>query len=256
MEKLKNMPTWSFLILMFIFYFLLYCLFKMVLIFSLDYYGATNDKSYLKENTLEIKKYSIDDIKDTNYIHNDNFVVNVKKTDDFIFNEEYSDDFSNFRGYLYTYGADERAYLVVGEACSTLDRFTSDDNYFLSLSHFPYYYSETLRKYFLSKHDINNDIDLIKYLRSREKFYSNFFTPIIKAKENFYFNIMEENLPDLTEITYITGDYDGYILGTNNFKQAIIYQDGKHYFISFSNLDYFDDEKIVDIIKSIIITKN
>ena len=105
------------------------------------------------------------------------------------------------------------------------------------------------------KYNIDNDVDLIKFIRNRKKKDCSFITPVTSIKENYFFNYIETVLPDLDTITYLEGDLEGYMFETDNYKQACIIKDDKLYCITFYKLNYFDDEKIQDILNSLIIEK-
>ena len=74
-------------------------------------------------------------------------------------------------------------------------------------------------------------------------------------KENYILNILKTNLlPTLKSITFIDGDYNGYILNlSSDMKQVNIDYNGRIYYLLFIKLDYFNDKKIKDLLESIII---
>ena len=90
----------------------------------------------------------------------------------------------------------------------------------------------------LEKNKINNDIELFKYLEKQKDIKNNIFT---SAKE-------------MDSITLINGDYQGYIFNLkNNMKEVSILKNGKRYVFMFLNTTYFTDEKINDLLNTIVI---
>ena len=127
------------------------------------------------------------------------------------------------------------------------------DNVYYEFNYFPLYISNVLEKFYLKKYDIKNDIDLIKHIRERKKVECNFFTPIFKIKENYFFNYIETSLPPIDKITYIEGDLEGYIFEMDNYKQVCIIKNGMIYNLTFFKLDYFTDDVIEDVLRSVVI---
>ena len=96
------------------------------------------------------------------------------------------------------------------------------------------------RKEILKKHNINNDIDLIKYLSNRKILKPNIFTSVKQMKDDYFFNylIMLE-FPKVYQIKLIEGIYNGYILdcGDGVFEVNVI-KDNKTYYFVFMGKDY------------------
>jgi hypothetical protein len=136
-----------------------------------------------------------------------------------------------------------------------IKNYRDESSSYYEFNHFPFYISNLSREYYLDKHNINDDVDLIKFIRERKKANVRFTTPIVKIKENYFFNFVETNLPSLDNVTYIEGDYRGYMLETDTFKQACIVKKDKLYCLTFYKFDYFTDDMINDIIRSLIIEK-
>ena len=243
--------NWSFILKLLCFYIVLFVLFKFGIFYISDSYmnNEITDKTYGIGDVITSTKYSKEQIKETDYVKFENFKVK-NYIDDF----ELDDSDNNYKYYVNS-NMDKNTAFMIGifpTNISYINNYNSDSIY-VELNHFPIYISKTSRNKFLEKHDINNDVDLIKYIRSREKQKCNVFTPTTKIKEEYFFNFIEYNLPDLDGISYIEGDREGYILVDDDMKQISLIEDDQLYVIRVYNLEYFNDEVILDIINSAVI---
>jgi len=112
-----------------------------------------------------------------------------------------------------------------------------------------------MKKYF-SKHDIVNDVDLVKYLANEagnEKV--SMFSSYGKMKDNYVtLELAKRILNTDTEISLLSGNYIGYVYSPNsNVKEVDINYSGKKYIIQFLNLEYFTEDLIYDILNSLVI---
>lgn len=246
-----------FLIFALVFYIMLYIFLKLIIVFTQDLYmdNTVYDKKYSIGKVLKIKSYTEEEKEKTDYFVNtsNRYTVKIKN---YLNNFEAGDADDYYEYYLlYNDESKVEAAFMIGQFNTQLyniNNYSEASNYY-EFNHFPQYISNILRKSFIKKHNINNDIDLIKYIREREKIKCNFFTPIITIKENYFFNFVETNLPDLERITYIEGDLEGYMYETESYKQACIIKDNKIYCLTFYKLGYFTDDIIKDVLQSLVI---
>ena len=246
-------------VLLVIFYLFIYTALKLILVYYQDLFMSNEvyDREYGIGDVLTINSYSKEEKKDTDYFESKskNFSMKVKN----YFNDFEAGDFdTNYEYYmLYDDNNQVEAAFMMGQFDTQLSSINSLDrnSLYYEFNYFPLYISTFLRNRFLKKYDINDDVDLIKYIRSRKKINCDFFTPITSIKENYFYNFIETVLPDLDKVTYIEGDLHGYMYEADSYKQACIIKDDKMYCLTFSKLDYFDDEKIKDILESLVIEK-
>lgn len=246
--------------LIIIFYIILYIILKLIIVYYQDLYmdNTIFDRKYQKEKILNVKSYSEEQRMRTDYFSSKstNYKIKIKN---YFNNFEIGDTDSNYEYHiLYNENDNENSpAIMLGQFDSQISNTTNNtvDSIYYEFNYFPLYISHYLRNYFLKKNNIQNDKDLIKYLRKREKKECTFTTPIINIKEEFFFNFIETSYPSLENITYIEGDLDGYINEFDNYKQACIIKDNKLYCITFFNLDYFTNDIIKDILNSLIIEK-
>ena len=111
------------------------------------------------------------------------------------------------------------------------------------------------KKSYFNKYDIEDEVDLIKYIRTREKKTSNLFTPIYTIKERYFFYLIENNIPNInSSFKYIEGTYKGYVYRTYNMVYYVFdVGNGEIRFLTLYNLDYFTDEKINEILSNLVI---
>ena len=249
----EKMSRSTFLVIVFIAFFFLYLLLKGFIVFTHDLFmnNEVYKKNYVSGKILKIKtnnnvgKYLVPNAKD----------LTLKVVDKFEgFEPDYVSD--NYETYtLYNENNVAEATFTIGVYDTQLSLINNydEESYYYEFNHFPLYISDILRNKFLEKYNIENDVDLIKHIRSRDKKEGNIFTSVVSIKENYFFNYIELILPPLENITYLEGDLEGYILGNDNYKRAFIVKDDKLYCFSFSNLDYFNDNEIKSILESIII---
>ncbi len=108
---------------------------------------------------------------------------------------------------------------------------------------------------FLDENNINSDIELFSYLQENKNNKNNIFTSIKHMKENYILNfLVAVALPEISSVTLIDGDYDGYIFNLKgDFKEVSIIKNNKRYIFTFLKLDYFTDEYIKEILNTIVI---
>ena len=249
----------TFIVLIVLFYLFIYIGLKLIIVYCQDLFMSNEvyDKEYGIGKVITINSYSAEQRNSTNYFSNksDSFKIKVKNYfDDF----ELGDADYNYEYYM-LYDDENRisAAFMLGQfdtQLTNIDKLDKDSPYY-EFNYFPLYISTFLRNRYLNKYDIKNDVDLIKFIRSRKKINCTFITPITTLKENYFFNYIETVLPDLDNITYLEGDLEGYMFEDGSYKQACIIKDNKLYCLTFIKSEFFDDEKIQDILNSVIIEK-
>lgn len=107
---------------------------------------------------------------------------------------------------------------------------------------------------FLKENNINNDIELLKYLEKNKNKKNSIFTSVKQMKKNYGIQFLASiMLPKADNITLIKGDYEGYIFNMENMKEVSLLKDGKRYVFMFINTDYFTDEYVKDILNTLVI---
>lgn len=255
-EKLSKRKM---IILVIILYIALYVGFKSVIVYYQDLYMSNDiyNVKYSDDKTINISSYTREQVNETTYFSNKSDVYKMK-VKNYFDGFEAGDSDTNYEYYmLYDENEKVKAAFMMGQfdtEVKKIDLMDKSSQYY-EFNYFPQYISTYLRDKFLSKHNINNDVDLIKYIRQRKKLNCTFITPIITIKENYFFNFIEATLPDISNITYIDGDIEGYIVEEADYKMACIIKDDKLYCLTFFKLDYFNDDIIKDTLKSLIIEK-
>lgn len=257
MENKMSRP--KFIILITVFYILLYVLLKVFILYAQDLYmkNEVYDTTYNIGKVLKINSYTEQEKNDTKYFYSNqaSYKLGVK---DYFSEFESGDSDSNYEYYLlYDESNNILAAFMMGQFETQMHNINTLDetSNYSEFNHFPLYISTILRKHFLNKNNIHNDIDLIKHIRKRERLDCKFTTPIVDIKENYFFNFVETMFPDLKNITYIEGDIEGYMYEGDNYKQVCILENNKLYCLTFYKLDYFTDDIIKDVIRSLIIEK-
>ena len=253
----NKMSRPKFLILVTIFYILLYVVLKLFLVYTQDLFmdNEVYEKQYNIGKVLKINSYTEEEKNTTDYFESSGKTYNIK-IKNYFDGFEAGDKDENYEYHLlYDNENNFTAAFMMGQFETQMYSIKNYDesSYYYEFNHFPLYISNLLRDHYLKKHNITNDVELIKYIRERKKEDGKFLTPIIKIKENYFFNFVETNLPSLDNITYIEGDLTGYMYETDTFKQACIIKDNKLYCLTFYKLDYFTDEIIEDVLRSLII---
>lgn len=247
----------KFIIIMIALYIILYVVLKLFIVFTQDLYmkNEVTDKTYGIGSVLQITSYTEEEKANTTYFESTSSDLSIKVKDYFQGFEEGDKDNNYEYHMLYEEDNTIKAVFMMGKFKSQIYNINdfNEDNYYYEFNHFPLYISKLAKEYYIKKNNIKNDVDLIKYIRSRKKEDCNFFTPIIKIKENYFFNFVETSLPSLDSVTYLEGDIEGYIYEATNFKQACILKEDDLYCLTFFKLDYFNDDIIKDVLRSVII---
>ena len=232
-----------FLFLISCFYIFLFLIFKIILVYNADLY---------MDNKIYEKKYNIGKTLTVNKkeINNKFEVLNLEfenELDDFYETEK-------TKNYVRLDNSENKASFIVSKESTIISSINDSDldSIFRELYYYPMYISETLRNHSLEKHNIKNDVDLIKYIRSRKKKEVNVFTPSMVIKEDYLFNFLEASVyNNIDNITYLENEKIGYILNYDTYKEANIIVDDTIYNIVFVNLNYFDNNKISNILDTL-----
>ena len=250
----EKMSRGLFLIIVVAAFVFFYLLLKGFIIFAQDVFTDKEiySKSYVSGSTMTINtNKDIDNYLDIK--GKDLKIKVVNKFDGFVL----EDSLDNYESYiLYNPETNMPDSMFSIGTYSTQMSFIhnyNEDGHYYEFNHFPLYVSDLLRNRFLNKYNIKNDVDLIKHIRERKKIKSTMKTPLIKIKENYFFNYIELALPPLDDIVYLDGDIEGYMFIGDNKKIAYILDGDKLYCLTFNNLEYFTDDVIKEILDSVII---
>ena len=103
------------------------------------------------------------------------------------------------------------------------------------------------------KENINNDIDLLKYMEKHNDDKVSFFTPYFKQRQIYTINEFKITmLPSIEHIKTLDGYYNGYMYkGTKDSIEAVVIKNNKRYFFTF--LGNFSEEYVIDFMNSVVI---
>lgn len=253
-EEQEKMSRKKFLIIVCSIYFVFYVVCKLYLLFALD--------TFINSDLLDVKYFDAEtiklDVKTTSdkEMMIDDFYINTVKLDGFEEINHISED--SYEVYEFIHETeDDNAYIYFTKDNNLITKINDYDenSIFYSLNHFPVYLSDFSKKSFLKKHDIKDEVDLVKYIRTREKTISNFFTPIYTVKERYFFYLIENNIPNVeSSFKFIEGTYKGYVMRTYNMVYYLFDMgNGEVRCLTLYNLDYFDNDKINEILSNLVI---
>ncbi len=234
--KSKRKLLLIFVVICIIFY--IACKLTLLIFLNKNYTDYSKDSNQVE--TIKIKKqnckncfYNYDkNIKLENYIQNFNLVDKNKE-------------------YEFYQSPDGKSSIYFSKEKGAVKELLNYNNAkYKDLNSFPTYISDTTKKRILKKYNINNDIDLLKKIKeSRKK--STIFTPLIKIKENYLFNYLNNNTKTDYGIIYFKGNYNGYITSSNDNMYITIVAKNYNYNITIHNLEYFTKDKIISMISTI-----
>lgn len=106
---------------------------------------------------------------------------------------------------------------------------------------------------FLEEYKINNDIDLMNYIKDNYYLKNNILTCHKRMKQNYIVNsFVNVSLPTFSKITLIKGDLTGYIIYANeNIRQVHILSGDYQYIMSFVGKDLVTDEYITSLLETV-----
>ena len=234
--KPKNKILLIFIIICIIFYIVS----KLILLNQLKLNEIDISKNNTPTETIKITKqkclncfYNYDkSIKLENYIQDFNLVDN---------NKEY-EFYQSIDGKSSIYFSKEKPIIK--------EIFNKNNSKYKELNSFPTYISETTKKHILKKYNIKNDIDLLKHIKNNQK-KPNIFTPLIKIKETYLFNYLNNSVKNNYETVYFNGYNNGYITISNDNMYITIITKDYNYLITIHNLEYFTKDKVISMISSI-----
>lgn len=106
--------------------------------------------------------------------------------------------------------------------------------------------------------NITNDIELINYLIKTADKKNSIFDSLEDMKNKYTIHsLVRGTYMNVEGITLIEGDYQGYMFNHNlngtYAKEFNILKDNKRYTLTFIGLDYFTEEKIQDLLNTLVI---
>ena len=253
--KSEKISRKKFLIIVCSFYLVFYVICKLFLLLALDVY-TNNELLETKYFDAETITLNLKESTDKEMMLED-FSINTLKIEGF---EEvnYIEE-GSYKSYefLYETGEEENAYLYLGKNDNLITKINDYDetSIFYSLNHFPVYISDLAKQSYFNKYDIEDEVDLVKYIRTRDKKTSSFLTPIYTIKERYFFYLIENNLPNInSSFKFIDGTHKGYVYKTYNMLYYVFDMgNGEIRFLTLYNLNYFDDNKVNEILDNLII---
>ena len=107
----------------------------------------------------------------------------------------------------------------------------------------------------LDKNNINDDVDLLNYLKNNYYFKNNIFTCTKTMRNNYIFNsLISVVFPEFSSITLIDGSLKGYIVNTTSpakVKEIHLLHDNDQYIITLSGEEITNIDFINNLLKSI-----
>ena len=169
----QKMSRTKFIILTVLFYVVLYIILKLFIVYTQDLYmdNAVYAKQYNIGKVLNITSYNSEEKESTNYFESNanGYVMKIKNV---LSGFEAGDKDKNYEYYLlYDDENNVTAAFMMGQFETQIHNIKNYDesSYYYEFNHFPFYISNLLRDYYLNKHSIKDDVDLIKFIRERKK---------------------------------------------------------------------------------------
>lgn len=108
------------------------------------------------------------------------------------------------------------------------------------------------------KYNIKNDIDLLKFIEKTKNDKNSIFDSIQDMKDFYSIHLLNVvGYSNIEELKLIDGNYEGYMIKHNMdsgyIKEYNILKDGKRYCLTFIGLEYFTEEKIQDLLNTLVI---
>lgn len=116
------------------------------------------------------------------------------------------------------------------------------------------YETEESMQIYLKKNKIENDIDLLKYIKDKYYIKNNIFMSKETIKNNFLINcLVEVALPEFEEIVLIDGMITGYIINmkNSNAKEIHLLYNEEQYILSLSGEDITNREFIINLLETV-----
>lgn len=110
------------------------------------------------------------------------------------------------------------------------------------------------REYFLKDNKIKNDLDLFNYLNKNNLPKGSIFTSNKSIKSHYAAYLMGVTMiPKANYLTRIEGKYNGYIFNLDKATEVSILKNNKRYVFLFMGREYFTNEYLKELIKTIVI---
>ena len=112
------------------------------------------------------------------------------------------------------------------------------------------YNTEKNMQKFLEKNKINNDIDLLNYIKNHYYISNNIFTSTKTMRNNFILNtFVQITLPEFESITLLNGEVEGYIINLKNgIREIHILNKDEQHIITLSGKSPIDCKKIACVL--------
>ncbi|MGN0992971.1 MAG: hypothetical protein ACI4PE_03530 [Bacilli bacterium] len=104
---------------------------------------------------------------------------------------------------LDSYILKDTAFFTIGTKESEIERLKESELYYIDCE-------KTMKK-IIKENNLKNDIDLFNYIKTYKFSKNSFFTSIEKIKTDHIISDYLLTMPQISKITYINGDYNGYI---------------------------------------------
>ena len=113
---------------------------------------------------------------------------------------------------------------------------------------------KTWRTAYLKELGIKSDLELLEYVISIKDKKYNFFNSIREIKGDYEIKRILSSYALGDEVTIFTGDLDGYMTSINDkTREAFVFKNGVGYYITFMGLDYFNNDRIKDVLENLVI---
>lgn len=116
------------------------------------------------------------------------------------------------------------------------------------------YETEESMKIYLEKNKIENDIDLLKYIKDKYYIKNNILMSKEIIKNNFLINcLVEVTLPEFEKIVLIDGMITGYIINmkNSNTKEIHLLYNEEQYILSLSGEEITNREFIINLLQTV-----
>ena len=115
-------------------------------------------------------------------------------------------------------------------------------------------YKDTDRNKFFKAKNIETDIDLFKYLLKTKDKKFNIFSSNEEIKNNYAIHFLVSNIyKDVNSISFLEGDYEGYILNYSNYKEINIIKNKTRYSLILTDEKYFNEKNLKKLLNTIVI---
>ncbi len=252
MKKYKALKIVLIILLVLIIF---YCGFKSLLLYKYRVYKRVIDPRYLellRESTdiinIELREYN----ESTSNFES----LRYPSLEEEFFLDEYnsrSDSLQRFQSYVIKDEEDNlKATFKIGTIeFNNYDILTSDNYTAIGFKFLPLDREELLKK-----NEVNNEIDLMKYITKHYKDKVNIFSNTDEIEFNYLIKTFTNIFVPVSKITFITGDLNGYMytLVNDNYYEIHLINGKENYVISFINSigeKYFTLDDIKEFLSNI-----